>query len=69
MNLYKSVCILVCVTIKPLRKNVQDVVEQLDVDKDGKLGLVEWTVQRAIMKRGASAQREAPYRTVHILCV
>ena len=33
-----------------LYAKTQDVVEQLDVDTDGKLGLVEWTVQRAIIE-------------------
>ena len=40
-----------------LLAQTQEVIEQLDVDKDGKLGLVEWTVQHAIIEAFLNSRR------------
>ena len=42
-----------------LQAKTEDVVAQLDVDKDGKLGLVEWTVQHALIEAYLNSRRFA----------
>lgn len=40
-----------------LRAATEDVVALLDVDRDGTLGLVEWTVQHALIQAFLSSRR------------
>ena len=42
-----------------LRAATEDVVALLDVDRDGKLNLVEWTVQHALIEAFLSSRRFA----------
>lgn len=40
-----------------LDASTEEVVAMLDIDKDGKLGLVEWTVQHAVIEAFLNSRR------------
>jgi hypothetical protein len=42
-----------------LHAKTQELVAQLDVDRNGRLGLVEWTVQHAIIEAFLNSRRYA----------